>query len=116
MAALKTSLYCVPVINFRFSELPAKQHDLISRLVRKVEQALIQIFYLYADGVDFLNRVLGLLNRDGPGVVCTAPNRGMHCTEQWAPWPFWLIGAVLVLIPVILFGHLRRRAHRGPAA
>jgi hypothetical protein len=69
-----------------------------------------------AAGVGAWGFVLGWLNRDGPGVVCTAPDGGMHCTEEWAPWPFWLLGAVLVLIPMILFRYLRRRMHRGPAA
>jgi hypothetical protein len=69
-----------------------------------------------AAGVGAWGFVLGWLNRDGPGDVCTAPNGGMHCTEEWAPWPFWLLGAVLVLGPTVLFQFLRRRTPHRPTA
>jgi hypothetical protein len=69
-----------------------------------------------AAGVGVWGFVLGWLNRDGPGDVCTASHGGSTCTTQWAPWPFWLAGAVLVVVPVVLFGWLRCRSHRAPSA
>jgi hypothetical protein len=69
-----------------------------------------------AAGVGVWGFGLGWLNRDGPGDVCTASHGGSTCTTQWAPWPFWLAGAVLVVVPVVLFGWLRCRSHRAPSA
>ena len=65
-------------------------------------------------GVGIWGFVLGWLNRDGPGEVCTTSTNGGTCTELWAPWPFWLAGALLVIIPMSGFVCLRRRARRTP--
>ena len=56
--------------------------------------------------------VLGWLNRGGPGEVCTTTSTGGSCEQQWAPEPFWVVGAVLVLAAVLAFVHARR-ARRG---
>ncbi len=55
--------------------------------------------------------VIGFLNISGPGDVCTQSQSGVTCTQQWPPAPFWVIGAALILVPVLAFaGHQRRRA------
>jgi hypothetical protein len=65
-----------------------------------------------ASGVGAWGFVLGWLNRDGPGDVCTTTRGGSTCAEQLAPLPFWLIGAVLVVVPLVVFGRLRYRLRR----
>ncbi len=52
------------------------------------------------------------LNRDGPGDVCTA--NGAHCTEEWSPWPFVLVGVALLCAGIAVFVYLRARAGRAP--
>jgi hypothetical protein len=59
--------------------------------------------------------VVAILNRSGPGTVCTGlAGGGQKCEEQTSPWP-WLVAAVLfVLLGVtayILIGE-RRRSRR----
>ena len=66
-----------------------------------------------AAGIGIWGFVLGWLNRDGPGDVCTAAaNGGGSCTQEWAPWPFWLIGGLLVVAPITAFVFVRRRSRR----
>jgi hypothetical protein len=62
LSALESSLYRMPVVNFRFPQLPAKQHDLLSGLKWEVQQAFVEILYLDTDRINFLDRVLGLLH------------------------------------------------------
>jgi MYXO-CTERM domain-containing protein len=55
-------------------------------------------------GLPFL--FVAYLNRDGPGEVCRTVRSGSRCTEEWSPWPWFAIGALLLLGGVALF---RRR-------
>lgn len=60
-------------------------------------------------GLPFL--YVAYLNRNGPGTVCSPyGNGGQSCTDEWSPWPWLLIGAVLVVAGVLLFVRLRRTA------
>lgn len=52
---------------------------------------------------------LAWLNRGGPGPVCTRSAGRVSCTDEWAPWPFLVVGAVLVVGGVVLFTRLVRR-------
>jgi len=50
------------------------------------------------------------LNRSGPGMICTANSAGgQSCTEEWSPWPWAVLGAVLLLGGVVLYLSLARR-------
>jgi hypothetical protein len=51
---------------------------------------------------------IAYLNRGGPGTVCTALRGGQQCTDEWSPWPFLAIGAVLVVAGALAFWRLRR--------
>ncbi len=60
-------------------------------------------------GLPFL--YVAFLNRNGPGMVCTPyGNGGQSCEDETSPWPWLLIGAVLVLTGVLLFVRSRRAA------
>jgi hypothetical protein len=51
---------------------------------------------------------VGYLNRGGPGDVCTTGRDGSQsCIEEWNPWPWLAVGALLVLIGVIAFARYR---------
>jgi uncharacterized membrane protein len=60
-------------------------------------------------GAGILPLVVGYLNRGGPGDVCTASNGGSQCTSEWSPWPFVVVGLVLVITGVTWFDAARRR-------
>lgn len=45
---------------------------------------------------------LAWLNRDGPGRVCSSSGTSISCVEQWSPWPFIIVAALLVLTPVVV--------------
>jgi hypothetical protein len=48
------------------------------------------------------------LNRGGPGMVCGPyKNGGQQCGLEYNPWPFLVVGALLVVISVVLFIRLR---------
>ena len=66
-----------------------------------------------AVGAAVIPFVIGYLNRAGPGSVCrTLSGGGQECTEEWSPWPFWAVGAALVVGAVVLYRHLARRPGR----
>lgn len=61
---------------------------------------------LIGAGLPFL--CIAYLNRNGPGMVCGPyKNGGQQCTQEFSPWPFVIIGAILVLLGVMLFLRLR---------
>jgi hypothetical protein len=62
LPALESGVDRMPEIYFAFAELPAEQDHLLPDLAGKIKQSSIEIFYLNANGIDLLNRVLGLLN------------------------------------------------------
>jgi hypothetical protein len=43
------------------------------------------------------------LNRDGPGTICTTSITSSSCKDEWSPWPWFAVGAVLLLGGVLLF-------------
>ena len=44
------------------------------------------------------------LNRAGPGTVCTVDSGGgQSCTDEWSPWPWFALGAALVIAGVFVF-------------
>ncbi|MCW2524616.1 MAG: hypothetical protein JWO63_2951, partial [Frankiales bacterium] len=49
---------------------------------------------------------IGYLNRGGPGEVCTSTATSQSCTTEWNPWPFAVIGLLLLAAGVALFWHL----------
>jgi hypothetical protein len=53
---------------------------------------------------------IAYLNRHGPGEVCRTNAAQHECTTQWSPWPWLLVGLVLVAAGVLLF---RRAGGRG---
>jgi hypothetical protein len=57
---------------------------------------------------------IAYLNRDGPGTVCRAFAGGESCTDEWSPWPWLGIGALLVLGGVAVFV-AQQRTQRHPA-
>jgi hypothetical protein len=73
------------------------------------------------DGIGGLISGLGLpvlyvafLNRDGPGNICRVSATGSSCTEEWSPWPWVLLGAVLVFAGIVVLAvSTRRRAVTG---
>lgn len=49
---------------------------------------------------------LAILNRSGPGVVCTTTAMGRYCQEQWSPWPWVVCGVLLMFAGAFLFARL----------
>jgi len=48
------------------------------------------------------------LNRDGPGTVCTSTATETSCGDEWSPWPFVVVGVVLIVAGLVAFLHFRR--------
>lgn len=44
---------------------------------------------------------LAWVNREGPGTVCNTVQDVTECSEQWTPWPFVGIAAVMIATAVI---------------
>lgn len=40
---------------------------------------------------------IAYLNRSGPGTVCTHAATSSSCSDQWSPWPWLVIGALLLV-------------------
>lgn len=60
-------------------------------------------------GVGALLLYVAYLNRHGPGDVCTTSATEQQCTSEWSPWPWLIVGILLVTAGVLLF----RRAAGG---
>ena len=43
------------------------------------------------------------LNRRGPGEVCAVLDGGSSCVQQWDPWPWLIVGLVLVATGIVVF-------------
>jgi hypothetical protein len=78
LSALEASLYGMPVVDFCFAQLPAEQNDLVADLAGKIQQSLIEVLYLDANRIDFLDRILGLLDRGALGHALTRHRRDIH--------------------------------------
>jgi hypothetical protein len=55
------------------------------------------------------------LNRDGPGDVCTVTARSVACVGEWSPWPWLVVGVVLLGAGIALFVVRAGRRPRGRA-
>lgn len=49
------------------------------------------------------------LNRGGPGEVCTQTATQLSCSDEWSPWPFVVVGALLLAGGVVAFARNRSR-------
>ena len=63
-------------------------------------------------GVGVWAFVIGWLNRDGPGEVCTGSAANSSCTQEFAPWPSYIAGALMIGVAVVVFAVLQRRSAR----
>lgn len=63
-------------------------------------------------GIGLAVLYLAWLNRAGPGEVCEPIARGVSCTEQWSPWPFIIVSALLIAATVVLIVITRRSGAR----
>lgn len=54
---------------------------------------------------------IGWLNRDGPGNVCVFDHHGgWGCTDEWSPWPFYAVAAVMACASIGICAWVRRLA------
>jgi hypothetical protein len=49
------------------------------------------------------------LNRSGPGTVCTSTATSQSCGDEWSPWPWLLIGIVLLVGGFVWYAMASRR-------
>ena len=57
---------------------------------------------------------VSVLNRDGPGMICSATEGGTACTEETSPWPWFAAGLAFLALGTSAFW--LRRPHSGSAA
>jgi hypothetical protein len=60
-------------------------------------------------GAAFPVLYVGWLNRGGPGSVCTSDALSQSCTDEWSPWPFVVVGVLLLVAGVVVFVRQRGR-------
>jgi hypothetical protein len=60
-------------------------------------------------GAGLLLIFIAYLNRHGPGEYCRTTATEQHCTSEWSPWPWLVVGLFLVAGGALLF----REALRG---
>ena len=61
-------------------------------------------------GIGVVLLTIAYLNRHGPGEYCETSATEQHCTSEWSPWPWLVVGLLLVGAGVLLC----RRAVRAP--
>jgi hypothetical protein len=52
---------------------------------------------------------VAFLNRSGPGTICTTTTTGRSCVDEWSPWPWLVIAAVLLVGGCVWFAKANRR-------
>jgi hypothetical protein len=60
-------------------------------------------------GLGLIPLYISFINRSGPGDICTHRANGSRCVSEVSPWPWLLIGALLVLIGFAVFVVHERR-------
>lgn len=64
-------------------------------------------------GVSLMLFFVAWTNREGPGEVCTVKPHLTECAERWNPWPWFVVGLVLLSVGIVVFywmGRLRPSA------
>lgn len=56
--------------------------------------------------------MLAWLNRSGPGMVCTTRGDVSGCTQEWSPWPFLVVGLLMIAAGLLITRQVGIR--RGP--
>lgn len=49
------------------------------------------------------------LNRSGPGTICTTTATSQTCSDQWSPWPWIVVGILLLASGGVWFAMANRR-------
>ena len=57
---------------------------------------------------------VAFLNRSGPGTICTTTATSQSCVNEWSPWPWLIIGVVLLVSGCWWFATNRRKRSRTP--
>ncbi len=52
---------------------------------------------------------VAFLDRSGPGTFCTTTATSQSCSDEWSPWPWLVIGIVLLVGGCVLFAMANRR-------
>jgi hypothetical protein len=52
---------------------------------------------------------VAFLNRSGPGTVCTSTATSQACVDEWSPWPWLVIGIMLLVSGCVWFRRSRTR-------
>jgi hypothetical protein len=52
---------------------------------------------------------VAFLNRSGPGTICTTTATSQHCLDEWSPWPWLVIGIVVLVSGCVWFAKANRR-------
>ncbi len=60
-------------------------------------------------GAALLPFYIGILNRGGPGMVCTTTRTGGSCVQEMSPWPWVAVGLCLAGASAWLYVLLLRR-------
>jgi hypothetical protein len=54
-----------------------------------------------AAGVGSLMIWIAVLNRHGPGQYCVTSHGGSHCEDFWNPWPWAVVGFILIAVAIV---------------
>jgi hypothetical protein len=60
-------------------------------------------------GLSFPLFYVAYLNRSGPGTICTTTATSQTCSDQWSPWPWIVVGILLLVSGCVWFAMANRR-------
>lgn len=58
-------------------------------------------------GLGLVPLYVAYLNRGGPGEICSTTAQGQECTTAWSPWPWLVVGLLLIGAGIVVFSALR---------
>jgi hypothetical protein len=105
------ALSLVSMLTIGFLVLPIPL--LATFLLRRHQEARPGMLGLVA-GISIPLFYVALLNRNGPGMICSAIEGGTACTEEMSPWPWSAAGLAFLAVGTGAFWfHRSRRAAAG---
>ncbi|MDQ6686243.1 MAG: hypothetical protein M3Z50_01290 [Actinomycetota bacterium] len=107
------ALYGVGLLAILTIGLPLLLVAVVGSVLLARKQPPRETFFGLVSGLGFPMFYLALLNRGGPGTVCTTTPTSQSCVDESNPW-LWLVVGLVLLVGGVAGSIIHRRRDRAP--